>query len=572
MTQRRQIPMLHKGVASPQRGTRPSGYSYTPTVVNGYFEINKDAVDNSRKVAMCRRPGVLDFEYVTGKTNLKTTNSAERVTGLCTSLDKSQVIFITQDATKRYSNIYTVGTNTLTQTDISANFTAGEYALTVLDGINYGSGVYYAATNGTTGGLISSTGVWSKITDADYTNTGTKTNFVGLDGYLFYGVISGTGAGRIYNSDLSTAAAASGWVSTSYIQALDVPGSIVWLQRIRNYIVALKQYSIEFFEDVGNPTPGSPLEARKHLTRRIGCASASSVQEVSDGIIFMGVDSNGKFGIYKIFQDSLEVKKISDDVTDGLLQNASYNVGGFQSFSNDNLNVSGSARGQSQVIIFDNKELYTTTLYSYLNESLITMVYDNELEIWSSWATSFGADETLDNTFIPSMCFLLNNTTGGYWTCFANNFATNTKSRFNIIYTTLPSSVTIWYQDQYELATTNVHDYPTVVTLDFFDCGTNDLKFGHSLDVIYDANTTEGSYLDGTAVATGTLTLKNLIDDYVTGLSTRSKTITDLGGQAIRFTRLGRFRRISPQLLILINSPIRIWSVELVWSGGPEYA
>lgn len=573
MTQRRQIPLLQKTAAGTYRSSGITGLENIPWQVNGYFQVNKDALDNSRKIAFVQRPGILDFEYATTKTNLKTTNAAERIMGLCTSVDKSQVIFITQDATKRYSNIYTVSSNTLTQTNISANFTTGEYAMTVLDGINYGSGVYYAATNGTVGGLISSTGVWSKITDADYTGTGTKTNFVGLDGYLFYGVISGTGAGRIYNSDLSTAAAASGWVSTSYIQALDVPGSIVWLGRLRNYIVAFKQFSIEFFEDVGNPTPGSPLEARKHLTKKIGCASASSVQEVSDGLIFMGVDTNGKFAMYKISQDSLDIKKISNDLMDQVLQNPTYNIGGFQSFSNDLLNVSSSARGQSQVIIFENKELYAITVYNSADSRRVSAFYDNELETWFTWSTSFDADSSLDGIFVPTMCFLLNNTTGGYWTCFANNYETNSKSRFSVIWTSTPSTITNWFKDQYELATTNAHKYMLVWSSDAFDCGTNDLKFAHSLDVIYDCDASLDNYLSGSSVESGVMRLYNNINDITTiPLSIREKVINDLGGNQIKFTRLGRFRRMTPRLMIIINSPIRIWAVELVWSGGPQYA
>lgn len=576
MSQTKQLPLVQRLTPYIQRGAEAiaSTSSSGPNLLNGFLEENKDAIDNSRKIAFCKRPGALDFEYATTaagftKTNLKTTNTGERIHGLCTSLNKSQVLFITQDATKRYSNIYTVSTNTLTQTDITASFSTGEYAMTVLDGLMYGTNVYYAATNGTDGALIDSAGVWSKITDADYTGNGTKTNFVGLDGYLFYGVISGTNAGRIYNSDLSAAAAASGWTALGFLTASDVPGSLVWLGRVRNYLVAFKQYSIEFFENVGNPTPGSPLEPRKQLTKRIGLASAASVQEVGDGLIFLGVDSNGKFGMYKILTDSLEVKKISDGGVDLVLQNPSYNIGGFQSFSNDAL-IGATVRGQSQVIIIHNKELYTITVYSAWQSVPITLVYDVGLDIWMQWATAFEDGSSLDNTFKPSMCFLLNNTTGGYWTCFANNFSTNTKSRFSIFLATDSTSVPNWFKDQYELATTNAHTFEFAWVSDLYDFGTHDRKFLHSLEVIYDSLS---NYAWGAAGSnTSTLTMYVFREDHARLSNAFAKTIDDGATKRAKYWGLGSGHRVGFIVSNSANMPLRMWAVQVTYSDGIAHA
>ena len=570
MSVSKQLPLLQKASAYVNRNVNSLNFlsSAIPMHMNGYFEMNRDTVDNSAKVSFCKRPGVSDFEYITGKTNFKTTNAAERIMGLCTSLSKNNVIYITQDATKRYSNFYTLATNTLTQTDISATFTAGEYSLTVLDGINYGSNVFYAANNGTTGGLIDSAGAWSKITDADFTGTGTKTNFVGIDGYLFYGVISGTGAGRIYNSDLSAAAVAGGWTATSFLSASDVPGNIVWLGRIRNYLVCFKQFSIEFFEDVGNPTPGSPLEPRKQLTKKIGCASASSIQEVGDGIIFLGVDSNGKAGIFKIKQDSLEVQKISDSIIDANLQNFQTNIGGYPTFSNDPLNVSSAARGQSQVIIFQNKELYTIVAYSVFLGNPLSLVYDNELDFWCIWATNF-SNATNDRTFVPTMSFLLNNNNGGYYTCFANNFATNTKSRFSVFAPIDATTTPYWFQDQYELAITHIYDFVFVWVSDLFDFGTMDRKLLHSLELIYD---TDLSSFASTGSVSGTLSLYLFKNDFIKLSAQIDKTIDNNTFGRAKWNALGSFRRIGFVIYNQMNSPMRLWAAQVTYSNGIAHA
>ena len=564
--QTKQLPLLTKPDAHIYYGAGINSLNQLaqsiPININGFFEVNPNAVDGSKKIAFCKRAGIQDTVQDGVFTNLVATNAGEFIRGLTTSLAKDRVVFISQDATKRYSNFYNATTNTLTQTDITASFSAGEYALTQLDGINYGSNVFYAATNGTDAALIDSSGVWSKITDADFTGLGTKTNFVGLDGYLFFGVISGTGAGRIYNSDLSAAAAASGWVSTSYLSASDIPGGIVWLGRIRNYLVCFKQYSIEFFEDVGNPTPGSPLEIRKGLTRLVGCASASSIQEVHDGIIFMGIDQNGKQGFYKISSDDLSVKNISNALIENALQNGEISVANYQTFSND-FQIATSARAQSQVIIFSNKELYATTMVSAVANIECTMVYDNELDIWMSWATAFGfGGVTNDKTFIPSMSFLLTaGSTGGYYTMFVNNWQTNTKGRFSL-FDTRPSNTQAYFDCPNSSSADNERFWMTWMS-DFYDFGTNDRKFLNGLDVIYDMTR---------SATTRNLTLLMYKKSAV---YTGSQQITRPLGSTnykVRFNRLGSFKMVAFNLSTDTESAIRIWAVECLISGGPEYA
>lgn len=550
--------------------------SLVPNHLNGYFESNVDSTELSRKTAFVKRPGCVDTGYVSLFSNLAL-SATERVKGLTTSLDKTWTVFATELGANRYVRAYYATTNSMNTTNITASTTAGrEWAFTQLDNINYGTNVAYAATNGAEGMLLTSAGIPTVISDVDYTGLGTKTCFVGLDGYLFFGVISGTGQGRIYNSDLSSAAAATGWTATSYLSALDIPGAIVWLARIRNFIICFKQGSIEFFENVGNPTPGSPLEPRKGLTKNIGCASASSVQYVHDGIIFLGIDKNGKQGFYKINSTDLSVKPISNAIIEMCLHNGRVSVANFQQYSNDYESASNNARAQSQVVIWHNKEIYLTTLYSYLDAYEITMAYDNELDLWYQWATNFGGagDGTLiDRHFIPSMCFQLTaGSSGGYYTMFVNNYASMTTSRFSVFYTPYTGGTVAsnCWKDSYSITTSEFNNYPCAWRSEHFDFGTNDRKFWNSLEVIFDSPA-----FSGDTTATGIMLVR------IQRLSGRSANLTNTQRtiypaintvNRVKLNRLGQFRAAAIEILAYGPFPTRMWAVEVVYSNGPQYS
>lgn len=581
MSQTKQLPLLQKTNSYTWRGINPAGatlVSDVPVCTNGYFERTDLGMDNSRQIAYCKRAGILDFEYITSEADLGTTNTGERIKGLCTSLDKTDVLYVTQDATKRYSNCFRTSTGANNgPTDISADHAAGHFVFTVLDSSSYGThdfgdgagtvAIKYAVTNGTTGALINYLGKWNTISDADFTGLGTKTNFVAMDGYLFVGVISGTGAGRVYNSDLSSSFS---WTASGYITPNDVPGDLVWLSRLRNFVVVFKQYSIEFLEDVGNPTPASPLKQNKQYTKKIGCASASSIQEVADGIIFLGIDQRGKLSYYKLMRDSLELKNISDVHLESCLQNSTATPAGYRSWSADYA-LDSTIKGQSQVIIFQNKELYTTVVPSAWDGSPITMVYDNILDVWYRWTTAFTGDATVDGTFIPSMSFLLNNNNGGYFTCFANNLSALTKSRFSIMSPTFAQASGYAYMDGYDTTEANFNHFLFGWQSDFFDLGTGDRKFLDKVEIFYDSDPDQTP----STATSGTLRFYHWEKDYTNnvGASTyRSITIDDAAYSRALIRRLGSFRRKAFKIINSDNMPLRIWALELVYRGGPEYA
>ena len=581
MTISKQIPLIASSDAwaSTERtlGGSPIDTSRSVGVLNGYYEVNQNALTDSKKISLNKRPGVVDASRNGSTVYPTVTNNNERILGVTTDLTKTKVYWASKDATKTYSN-YWDGTGappgTVTQTDITAAFpvaTTQNFAFTQLDGISYGANNYFAVTNGAQGALINASGVWSAITDVDFTGNGVKTNFVALDGYLFYGVISGTNAGRIYNSDLNAAAAASGWTASAYLTPADVPGAIVWLGRLRNYIVVFKQYSIEFLEDVGNPTPGSPLEQRKSLTKRIGCASSSSVQEVSDGLIFLGIDQKGKLGVWKLSTEDFSVKKISDANLEVILhskwQPASTT---FQDYSVDFVATGsgGQARGESQVIIWQNKELYLITVNSAnFTSTPWTYVYDNQLGLWTTWQTAFSAG---NNGFYASQAFQLF-IGGGYQTYLVNNYAVFTqKARFCALGNNnglTPS--TLWYQDGND--GTNASNYLFQFNSDLVDFGTHDRKFLNSLELIYNGKE-KNVVFDNSSTNTDTFYIQILKQDFNNSSNLISKPVNDSGWKRVKFNRLGSFRSVAVKIYSNLPAPLKLWAIEVVYSGGPQYA
>jgi hypothetical protein len=100
-----------------------------------------------------------------------------------------------------------------------------------------------------------------------------------LDGYFF--VMDQNAV--IYNSGLNDPTA---WGALDFITAAIEPGGGVALAKTQNYIVAFKEWSTEFFYDVGNPT-GSPLSPVLSAFTLVGCASGESVAELDETVYWI---------------------------------------------------------------------------------------------------------------------------------------------------------------------------------------------------------------------------------------------------------------------------------------------
>ncbi len=149
----------------------------------------------------------------------------------------------------------------------------------------------------------------TQVTDIDYPAT-TVRGAVYLDGRVFVC----TPSGLVYQSaeeDFQT------WAALEFIGANTEPDQAVYIAKYRDYIVVLKEWSMEFLYDAANET-GSILAPVRNMFQKIGCASADSVKETAGSLIWLGVTQDG-FGrsVYRMTDSSPQ--RISTTQIDKLL-------------------------------------------------------------------------------------------------------------------------------------------------------------------------------------------------------------------------------------------------------------
>jgi hypothetical protein len=531
------------GIVSP--GDASSNYTVGlapyPFFVNGYFEKLPSPTSQSRNYAYIKRTGL----HARGLTGTAIT-AGYKIQGFSASPDRTHAVFFANNGAAAASGFINGINNT--GFTAQAGWTAtGPVAFTNLD-VNTFNGSQWAVTDFNKGAVIDAAGVWTTIVDADFTGLTKVTNFVGIDGYLFIG----TSNGRIYNSDLNVPLS---WTATSFLTPSDVPGQITWLAKIRNYLIVFKERSIEFFQDAGNPAPGSPLEAVKQLNRTIGCILPSSIQEVSDGIIFAGAHSSGIAKMYKIQRDSLQIVPISNRLVEMGL--SVYNTK--TAYSADAVAL-GSYKVQSQVCVYSGKEFYIVNCAPILNNAFgtVSMVYDNALQVWTSWQSCLTTGGVADpfgwNPSQAQTMYSPDSLTSGSW--FVDN--TTGTGQFYVLLDPFISFALVGYSDK------GLNVYNFTWTSDILDFGTRSRKFMDSFELYYTCQT------DGTAgTNNGTVTLKYRdLDFNPTAVGTRTLTI-DQGGQTrAMVTRLGSFRRRVFSMLDTRALPLAIWGYEVFYNIG----
>lgn len=541
--------------ASEAEGSEPARIPY---YLNGFFDRNPNAKEDMRKVSFCKRPGTT-CALDAGITALTGLGVGQRIQGMISSFDKTKLIFYVNNggANKSY---YFDGT-TLSDRGV-APAAAGSWTLTgpvtftLLDGISYGATNFYAVTDFNKCALINATGVWTEMTAATLTGLTKTTNICAMDGYLFIG----DDRNRIYNCTLNTPGT---WSALDFLTAADIPGKLMWLSRLRNYMIAFKQYSIEFFEDTGNPSPGSPLTPQKQLNRKIGLASKSSIKEVSDGIIFLGISEHGKLEIYKIFRDSLEIKPISSNYVEQF-------ISGFTSIDGAysvDPKITGINAGESQIINFRGKEFYEIKVRDSTTDR--SFIYDNDIGAWVRWATCMTSANTLDNNFTPTQSTIF--VKGGkLFNVMAQNFLS--AGGVAPFFTTIGSENSI-YADSVNNAS-SYNGFPLEWVSDVMDFGSRKRKFLDSLEILYDQWTHASVDIPGDSANTVTLYYRDSdFNTQGTDAKLVTRTIFTIGdtSQRMIYRRLGQFRKRNfalRQIDSIHLFPFRIWGIELKYNIG----
>lgn len=173
-----------------------------------------------------------------------------------------------------------------------------------------------------------------------------------LDGYLFVmdsnGKISNSGSQNITFGALD------------YVYANAYPGRAMYLGKTLQYIVALKEWSIEWFYNAGNAT-GSVLASVKTAAKQVGCVDQYTVADVADSLVWVSRETSGKRGIHRL--RGLDLQKISTPAVDKILE------------------LSAMTDNNAMATTVDGRGLYVLTI----GDLGVTLVYDESVNMWTQW-------------------------------------------------------------------------------------------------------------------------------------------------------------------------------------------
>lgn len=177
-----------------------------------------------------------------------------------------------------------------------------------------------------------------------------------MDGYFVVMDVNGV----VYNSAIDNPGS---WNALEYITAQAETGAGKFLGRSQSYIVALKEWSTEFFYNAGNPI-GSPFSPVPNAFTQVGCASGESVATIDKALIWIS-QSRKKKGRSVHMMDGMQQAPISTEDVERVL------------------NADDLAEVYAYGVTLDGHPLYILTLVT----SNITLVYDLKSQTWGQWTS-----------------------------------------------------------------------------------------------------------------------------------------------------------------------------------------
>jgi hypothetical protein len=182
----------------------------------------------------------------------------------------------------------------------------------------------------------------------------TVPGFVSLNGYTYVMDVTGV----IWQT--ATQNQIAFWSSTAYVGAQSESDLAVQLAKQLVYVVAIKQWSTQFFYDASNTT-GSSLSPVPGAIFNFGCVSSDTFADL-DGILFWATQS--KAGTYEIVQvENLQYKVISTPAVER------------------QLDLGGNATWYSVAYQHAGHRFYVLTNVT----NNVTMVYDIGEQLWYLW-------------------------------------------------------------------------------------------------------------------------------------------------------------------------------------------
>jgi len=320
-----------------------------------------------------------------------------------------------------------------------------------------------------------------------------------MNGYIF---LAESGTGNIFNSYLDDA---TKWDSSNFINAEMYPDDIVALARQNNQLIALGEYSLQFFYDAANAS-GSPLSTNDTTTVQIGTCAPYALSDNERNVIFITQSKTGGRSVWML--TGFVPSRISDEHVDRILELET---------------TPADIRGYT---------VRTMGHYLYVINLPVmdrTLVYDMDEKVWSEWSSySSSAHHVFGYNYVADdgggKPVMLHKTSG--------------------VITRFDPAV---YQD------ISADIYVEAVS-PRFDAGTMARKFLKDLYIIGDTTPTAQ-----------TLSIKWSDDDQNTYSGTRTLAV---GSQDQHFHQGGSFRRRSFTTWHTGNSSLRLEALELVYDKG----
>lgn len=215
-------------------------------------------------------------------------------------------------------------------------------------------------SSGNIGYYLDATGSLHTITDSNYPGV-TVPGIVYLDGTVYVMASNGDIVNTLNQDDPTV------WDPLGIIEAQDEPDVAVALVKQLVYVVALKQWTTQFFYDAGNAT-GSPLAPVPGAILTYGCLSADSVQEI-DGLL-LWITSSKTQSPQVLLLESLQPRIVSTPPIDRLLE----------------LFTTSPSNTLLQIHSFAFKHAGHRFYGITARTPSITLVYDIDQKLWYQWS------------------------------------------------------------------------------------------------------------------------------------------------------------------------------------------
>lgn len=179
------------------------------------------------------------------------------------------------------------------------------------------------------------------------------------------------------------------WGALNFINAEVEPDQGVYIWKHHQHVVVFGTRSLEFFQDVGNPT-GSTLAARTDVQYETGAIATDSLWSVGERLYFIGQDKSGAIGVYAL--DNFTLSKVSKPDMDIFLTTA---------IGYDGVKVLGAG------FMSGGREFYVMTPYNIIPAStgdivpISALVYSPGLNWWGFWDVYLP-----DVNFFPLMAWM----------------------------------------------------------------------------------------------------------------------------------------------------------------------